>query len=33
MIEIMLNERFLCECEIVWRLKDGQVEDRFVGRR
>jgi len=26
MMEIMLSERFLCECEMVWRLKDEQVE-------
>jgi len=33
MMENMLSERFLCECEIVWRLKDEQVEERLAGRR
>ena len=33
MMENMLNERFLCECEIVWRLKDEQVEERLAGRQ
>ena len=28
MMELMLNERFLCECEMVWRLKDEQVEGK-----
>jgi hypothetical protein len=28
MMENMLSERFLCECEMVWRLKDEQVELR-----
>jgi len=30
MLEIMLNERFLCECEMVWRLRDEQVEERLT---
>ena len=30
MMENMLSERFLCECEIVWRLKDEQVEERLA---
>lgn len=30
MMEIMLNERFLCECEVIWRLKDEQVVERLV---
>ncbi len=30
MMEIMLCERFLCECEMVWRLKDEQVEKRLI---
>jgi len=25
MMEIMSSQRFLCECEMVWRLKDEQV--------
>jgi len=33
MMEIMISERFLCECEIVWRLTDEQVEERLEGRR
>ena len=33
LMENMLNERFLCECEMVWRLKDEQVEERLVGRK
>lgn len=32
MVELMLNERFLCECEILWRLKDEQVEERLSSR-
>jgi len=31
MMEIMLEKHFLCECEMVWRLKDEQVEVRFAG--
>lgn len=33
MLEIMLNERFLCECEMVWRMTDKQVGDLLTGRR
>lgn len=33
LMEIMLNERFLCECEIVWRVKDEQVEEILAGRK
>jgi hypothetical protein len=33
MMEIMLSERFMCECEMVWRLTDEQVEQRLAGRR
>ncbi len=32
MMEIMLNFGFLCECEMVWRLTDEQVEERLAGR-
>jgi hypothetical protein len=32
MMENMLEKRFLCECEMVWRLKDEQVERRLAGR-
>ena len=32
MMEIMLNERFLCECEMVWRMSDEQLEERLAGR-
>ena len=28
MVEVMLEKRFLCECEMVWRLTDEQVEER-----
>ncbi len=31
MLEIMLSERFLCECEMVWRLTDEQVGERLAG--
>ena len=31
MMENMLNERFLCECEMVWRFTDEQVEERLTG--
>lgn len=27
MMENMLSERFLCECEMVWRYTDEQVEN------
>ena len=30
MMEVMLEKRFLCECEMVWRLKDEQVEGRLA---
>jgi len=33
MMEIMLSDRFICECEMVWRLSDEQVEERLAGRR
>lgn len=33
MMEIMLSDRFMCDCEIVWRLTDEQVEDILTGRR
>jgi len=33
MMEIMLNYRFMCECEMVWRLTDEQLEERLAGRR
>lgn len=32
MMENMLSERFLCECEMVWRLRDEQVEQRLARR-
>lgn len=32
MMEVMLEKRFLCECEMVWRLKDEQVEERLSSR-
>jgi len=33
MMENMLEKRFLCECEMVWRLTDEQLEERLTGRR
>jgi hypothetical protein len=33
MLELMLSDRFLCECEIVWRLRDEQVRERLLGKR
>ena len=33
MMEIMLSDRFICECEMVWRLSDEQLEERLAGRR
>jgi len=33
MLELMLSERFMCDCEMVWRLTDEQVEERLAGRR
>jgi hypothetical protein len=32
MLEIMLNDRFFCECEMVWRMTDEQLEVRLVGK-
>ena len=32
MMENMLGERFMCECEMVWRLKDEQLGVRLEGR-
>ena len=33
MMEVMLEKRFLCECEMVWRLTDEQVEERLAERK
>jgi hypothetical protein len=33
MMENMLEKCFLCECEMIWRLRDEQVEERLAGRR
>jgi hypothetical protein len=33
MMEVMLSERFICECELLWRLTDEQVEERLTGKR
>ena len=30
MMELMLGERFMCDCEMVWRLTDEQVEQRLM---
>ena len=32
-MELMLSDRFMCECEMVWRLTDEQLEERLAGRR
>ncbi len=32
MLELMLSDRFMCECEMVWRLTDEQLEVRLAGR-
>ena len=32
MMEVMLEKRFLCECEIIWRLKDEQLVERLAGK-
>lgn len=32
MMEVMLEKRFLCECEMIWRLSDEQVVERLTGR-
>jgi len=31
MVENMLQERFLCECEMVWRMTDEQVDKKLMG--
>lgn len=33
MMELMLSDRFLCECEMLWRYTDEQVKKRLEGRR
>lgn len=33
MMEIMLSERFMCDCEMVWRLTDERLEEILAGRR
>ena len=33
MMEIMLGERFLCECEMVWRLKNEPLANCLIGNR
>jgi len=33
LMEVMLEKRFLCECEMVWRLTDEQVEERLAGKK
>lgn len=33
MLDIMLGERYMCECELVWRVTDVQVEERLASMR
>lgn len=33
MMEVMLDERFLCECEVIWRLKDEQVKGKLTEKQ
>lgn len=33
MMELMLSDRFMCDCEMLWRYSDEQVEERLAGRR
>ena len=33
MMELMLSDRFLCECEMLSRYTDEQLEERLAGRR
>jgi len=33
MMELMLSDRFLCECEMLWRLADEQLEEILAGRQ
>ena len=32
-LEIMLRDQYRCECEILWRYTDEEVEAMLVGRR
>jgi hypothetical protein len=32
-LEIMLRDQYRCECEILWRYTDGEVEEILSGRR
>lgn len=32
MMELMLTDRFICECEMIWRMNDEQLEERLSGR-
>jgi len=33
MMELMLSDRFMCDCEMVWRLTDEQLEEILAGRQ
>jgi len=33
MMDIMLSDRFMCDCEMVWRSTDEQVAERLAGKR
>ena len=32
-LEIMLKDHYRCECEILWRFTDAEVEEILLGRR
>jgi hypothetical protein len=32
-LEIMLKDQYRCECEILWRYTDEEVEELLLGRR
>lgn len=32
-LEIMLRDQYRCECEILWRYTDEEVEEKLSGRR
>lgn len=33
MMELMLSDRFMCDCEMAWRLTDEQLEGRLSGNQ
>jgi hypothetical protein len=32
-LEIMLRDQYMCECEILWRYTDEEVEEILTGKR